>query len=126
LANTDEGGNKARLTAYCEALEGCELIDLRRVVADLLAGRPAPRKWAPSAPELAQAVRDAKARREWDPSKTLELAGANASGDCQPTDQERERMCAKWQKVGETFGATQNPADWIRERIADGTIRNAR
>jgi len=125
LANTDEGGIKARLSAYCEGLEGCELVDLQVVVADLLAGRPTVLKWAPSAPELAQAVRDAKARRLWGPSKALADKTDEAPDDCQPTDEERERIQAKWAQERPTFEHKPSPEQWKKDRIADGTIRKA-
>ena len=125
MRNTDEGGIKAGLTARCEALEGCELVDLRVVVADWLAGRPTVLKWAPSAPELAQAVRDAKARRIWGPSKALADKTDEAPDDGQLTDEERERIQAKWAQERPTFEHKPSPEQWKKNRIADGTIRKA-
>ena len=100
---------RLKLEGYWIALEGCNLADLEAVVRQCIKGQPAKYQWAPIAPELAQLVRNAKARREWDPSKALKSAGADASDDGQPTDEERKRMYAKWQKVRETFGISQVP-----------------
>ncbi len=116
---------KLTLEGYAIALEGCDLADLELVVRQCIKGQPAKYQWAPATSELAQLVRDEKAGREWDRSRALQSAGADASDDGQPTDEARERMAAKWQKVRETFGVTQNPADWKQERVADGTIRKA-
>lgn len=92
-----------KLEGYWIALEEYDLADIEAVVRQCIKGQPVTYRWAPTAPELAQLVRDEKARREWDSSKALADKTDEAPDDYQPTDEERGRMCAKWQKVRETF-----------------------
>ena len=52
---------------YLMALGGCDILDVDKVLSDLIHGFPEPRKWRPTPPELAQMVRDAASLRETDP-----------------------------------------------------------
>lgn len=119
MRNTDSLGIKAALTAYYEALEGCDYRDLCAVVAAMNSG---PRKWAPSAGDLAQAVRDCAARRE-NPSQALEYAPEPDRDP--PTAEEYARMMEKWANVRGSFDVRDSPEEFLRKAKADGRLTEA-
>ena len=116
MRTTDEGGIKAALVAYCEALEGCERVDLHNAVNDILTGRGGPRKWSPSAPELAQLVRDQKARRV---NHNPEHVEALPPPDPVVSDKVRAKRAAK---VPTLLGPMSHE-QWVQENIKWGTIK---
>ncbi len=120
MRTTDEGGIRAALIAYQEALASVELIDLRTVVGDILNAKPVLRKWSPSAPELAQLCRDARARREGPPE-----APKIEPPEILPDDDEYARMASRATKPSESLGGRHNHNEWQEDRIADGTIKEA-
>jgi hypothetical protein len=119
MRTTDQLGIKATLTAYSEALEGCDIRDLRSVVAAMFAG---PRKWAPSAPDLGQAVRDAAARRE-NTAQALEYAPEPDRDP--PTAEEYARMMEKWANIRGSFDVRDSPEEFLRKAKADGRLTEA-
>lgn len=102
---------KLALEGYAIALEGCDLVDLETAVKRCIKGVPERYQWAPSAPELAQLARDAKARREW-----VEPILEDKTNESYPTDEMYARMTAKWEKLRPTFGNQLNPDDWVAAR----------
>ena len=119
MRTTDQLGIKAALTAYSEALEGCDISDLRMVVTSMFAGR---RKWAPSAPDLGQAVRDIAARRQ-NASKALEHSPEPEKDP--PTGDEYDRMQEKWARARKAFDYRESAVEWRKSRLADGTIKRS-
>lgn len=115
---------KLALEGYAIALEDCNISDLKSAVTRCIKGVPDKLQWAPSAPELAQLVRDAKARR--DNSGMLEAppkAEAKYSA-FEPISSERRTKLAEYaRKVAVQIGQPQSPEDWQATRLADGTIK---
>ncbi len=118
MRTTDQLGIKAALTAYSEALEGCHIEDLRAAVSDIFARNP---KWAPSAPELGQAVRNVAARRQ-NPYDALEYAVELSDP---PTVDECARMQEKWARARKAFDYRESAVEWRKSRLADGTIKRS-
>lgn len=118
MKTTDEGGIRAALIAYQEALASVELIDLQTVVGNILNAKPVLRKWSPSAPELAQLCRDAKARRESPPATTQ-----IEPPEVLPNNDEYARMTARAAKLSKSLGGQSDPKKWQEDRISDGTIK---
>jgi len=123
LKNTDEGGIKAKLEAYRRALEGCDANDLKSAVDRILQGDDK-MKWSPSAPELVQLVRDAKARR--DNSGLLTAAPKQeakySAFDATPSER-RTELAEYARKVAAEIGEPLSPEEWQRKKIKDCTIK---
>ena len=111
------------LEGYAIALEDCEIVDLRSAVLRCIKGEPEKLKFAPSAPELNQLVRDAKARREnsgrLEPPKPVYSAHERDL----PTDDARKRMAAKAAKLMDELSPSISWDEWKRQRKAEGVIR---
>jgi hypothetical protein len=111
---------KLALEGYYIALEDCDINDLKSAVNRCIKGQE-DLKWAPSAPELAQLVRDAKARR--DNSGMLEAPKAKYSA-FEPTPSERRDKLAEYaRKVAKQIGQPVSHEEWVAARIKDGTIK---
>ena len=110
---------KLALEGYAIALEDCDVIDIQAAVNRCIKGVPIAYKWAPSAPELAQLARDAKARRD-----NSGLLTAAPKSEFEPTPSERRDKLAEYaRKVAAQIGEPLSPEDWVKARIADGTIK---
>ncbi len=101
---------KLALEGYAIALEGCDMGDLEAVVKDCIKGKYK-LKWAPAAPELAQLVRDEKARRLHPPVATKKLAPPVATN-----------ITKRSRKAIKLLGAMSHE-QWVAENIRYGTIK---
>lgn len=119
MRTTEHHGVKAALVAYCEVLDGCEIEDLRAAVASIFQANT---KWAPSAPEFGQVVRNAAACRSHVPKG---LEPPSDVEESYPTEEECARMSEKWQNIQHSFSVSESPAEWRRSRIAEGKIKKS-
>ena len=107
---------KLALEGYSIALEDSEQVDLEEAVRRCIRGIPDKLDWAPSAPELAQLTRDARARRE-DAAKPKEK---KVEVPQLPDDPEMAVRVAR--KISKFLGP-MNHEQWVEENIKWGTIK---
>ena len=112
---------------YLMALGGCDILDVDKVLDDLIHGFPEPRKWRPTPPELAQMVRDAASLREIDPDlknrfKVFVAKGTPQWNAWQSLRRTPDTMSEVYGKIGWWFRSEWPPgADedkWILEAMA--------
>jgi hypothetical protein len=107
---------KLALEGYAIALEDCERADLEEAVRRCIRGVPEKMKWAPSAPELAQLVRDARARR-------LDAAKPKPEKVEAPNLPDNPEMAKRTARKISKFLGPMTHDQWVAENIKWGTIK---